>query len=119
MAVARQQLIKQISGPLPDPNTFREYDLIVPGAAERILNMAEADATHTRDMEKRAMSADHREGMLARVCAGVIPLTGIAAAAVIALYGGSAWVAGILGGGALSAPLIAAILRDRGADKGR
>lgn len=45
------------SGPLPDPVTFQSYDKILPGAAERILAMAEANAKHAREMEKDLLAA--------------------------------------------------------------
>ena len=40
--------------------TVEGYDPIVPGAAERILAMAEADAKHQREIELAALqAADH------------------------------------------------------------
>ena len=39
------------SGPLPSPEVFQKYDLILPGAAERIMRMAEDDAAHRCSME--------------------------------------------------------------------
>lgn len=38
-------------GPLPAPETLAQYDAIVPGAAERILKMAEEEALHRHGME--------------------------------------------------------------------
>jgi uncharacterized membrane protein len=115
--VAQAQFVQQHSGPLPDPETFRSYDLVVPGAAERILRMAETDAAHNRDLEQRDMRAAEREGMVARLTAAAIPIGGICAAVVLGLHGGAEWVAGILGAGSLSSPLIAALLQGRGGDK--
>ncbi len=45
------------SGPIPPPKFLREYDEIVPGAAERILAMAEAQTTHRIQIEKRAVES--------------------------------------------------------------
>ncbi len=47
----------QYSGPLPDPLTFSQYDDIVPGAADRILQMAELNARHMREMEEKHLQA--------------------------------------------------------------
>ena len=35
---------RQFSGPIPSPDAFEKYELIVQGAAERILKMAENEA---------------------------------------------------------------------------
>lgn len=48
---------EESSGPLPDPVTFQHYDEILPGAAERILTMAEENARHAREMDKAVLSA--------------------------------------------------------------
>jgi uncharacterized membrane protein len=44
---------QQFSGPIPPPDTLAQYDGIVPGAAERILKMAENEAAaRIRNEEK-------------------------------------------------------------------
>lgn len=45
-------------GPIPSPEVLRDYDLIVSGAAERIIRMAEEQATHRQALETRSMEAD-------------------------------------------------------------
>jgi len=40
------------SGPLPPPNTLAGYEKVLPGAAERILSMAEKQAGHRQSLEK-------------------------------------------------------------------
>ena len=35
-------------GPLPDPSSLGEYDQVLPGLADRIVNMAEEEAEHRR-----------------------------------------------------------------------
>lgn len=39
------------SGPLPSPEIFQQYDVILPGAAERIMRMAEGESAHRCSME--------------------------------------------------------------------
>jgi uncharacterized membrane protein len=39
------------SGPLPTPEIFQKYDVILPGAAERIMRMAEGESAHRCSME--------------------------------------------------------------------
>jgi uncharacterized membrane protein len=48
------------SGPLPRPSDLQEYEKIVPGSAERILKMAETQATHRRSMESIVIRGDSR-----------------------------------------------------------
>jgi len=42
---------ERFSGPMPHPRHLREYDEILPGAAERILVMAERAQSHNAEME--------------------------------------------------------------------
>lgn len=46
------------SGPLPPPEILARYDEIVPGAADRILVMAEKQADHRRYLERRVIDSD-------------------------------------------------------------
>ncbi len=43
---------RSFSGPLPPPETLAQYNLTLPGAAERILAMAEKQQEHRQDLEK-------------------------------------------------------------------
>ena len=49
------------SGPIPSPAILKEYDNIIPGSAERILQMAEKDAQHQRDISLKALNAERLE----------------------------------------------------------
>lgn len=64
---ARSQVVKrvvsvvrseQFSGPIPRPDHFKEYDDALPGAAERILAMAESEMAHNQAMEARVFDAE-------------------------------------------------------------
>lgn len=46
--------------PLPSPDEFAGYESVLPGSAERILRMAEAQAAHRQDMERLMISANIR-----------------------------------------------------------
>ncbi|MDR2012555.1 MAG: DUF2335 domain-containing protein [Rhodanobacter sp.] len=54
--VHTQTLVQQ--GPLPDPATLERYDRILPGAAERIIVMAEQEQRHRMDMDAKALEDD-------------------------------------------------------------
>lgn len=46
------------SGPLPPPEILRRFDEVVPGAAERIIKMAEEQSGHRRELEKKVIESD-------------------------------------------------------------
>lgn len=48
----------QFTGPIPPPAILEQYDRLVPGAAERILQMAEAESRHRQVLEKQAQQAN-------------------------------------------------------------
>lgn len=61
------------SGPLPPAKELAEYEKVLPGAAERIVAMAEGFAAHRQDLEKEAMRQERNEQRWARkVAAGVV-----------------------------------------------
>lgn len=45
-------------GPIPPPDALERYDAIIPGAAERILKMAESETAHRHQQEDHAMQAN-------------------------------------------------------------
>jgi uncharacterized membrane protein len=59
----------EYSGPLPPPAVLQRYDQVVPGAAERILRMAEGQSKHRQALESvvvRSGSRDSLPGLPAR-----------------------------------------------------
>lgn len=52
------RVVKVHHGPLPDPETLREYDNLIPGAAAEIIKMASDEAIHRRNLEKLAQQSD-------------------------------------------------------------
>ena len=83
-------------GPLPPPEDFARYDAIVPGAADRILTMAEKQQKMHADADDKAFANDRRRINLATligIC--MIILAGFATwlgSAIIALPIGLAGV---------------------------
>ena len=60
-AEAQVQAIHQVeisSGPLPHPQLFQAYDVTLPGAAERILRMAETEQQHRHDEQSVRTRSD-------------------------------------------------------------
>lgn len=58
---AQQTVIRQVrSGPLPSPDELSGFERVAPGAAERIITMAEREQSHRMDVELMAQRADIR-----------------------------------------------------------
>jgi len=56
-------------GPLPRPDDFEKYERVLPGAADRILKLAENQATHRQGLERRALTGDIVKSMMGTVLA--------------------------------------------------
>ena len=71
------QSVQSISGPLPSPDIISEYDKVLPGAADRIIKMAESEQTHSHAMQIR--SEGHRFGLAitGQVFAFIIGIAGV------------------------------------------
>lgn len=78
---------RQFSGPLPPPSMLEAYDKVVPGAAERILTMAESEAKHRHNIENSLIKAESREIHLGQIFALIIGLTAILSGTYAATHG--------------------------------
>jgi len=76
----RLQMVKQelhFSGPLPPPETLEKYENVIPGAAERILSMAEKQSDHRQQLEKTVINSDtknSRRGLCFALAMGLLSL---------------------------------------------
>ena len=93
------------SGPVPAPEILDGYDRLVPGSAERIIAMAEADQRHRIAMEREAQASDiahrseltalqtsnarsaFRSDLVGQGCGALIALTAVAGAIYTAAIG--------------------------------
>ena len=58
--VARQRVVRQsFVGPLPPPETLQSYESLQPGLAARIVALAETEADHRREIEKKQQETHH------------------------------------------------------------
>lgn len=92
-----QRRIEQFSGPIPSPDILERYNAIVPDAAERILKMAESDASHQREIELTALNTQRRERRLGQIFGFTIGVVALSVSA-LALVKGSAVAASVIGG---------------------
>jgi uncharacterized membrane protein len=65
-------VIKQHSGPLPDPETLGEYNQLIPNGAERIMRMAEKQQDHGMDMERTALRRASFQHLLGQIFAFIL-----------------------------------------------
>ena len=80
------------SGPLPSAGALAQYEKAVPGAADRIMTMAERERAHQRTIELAAVQDDARRGMAwlglwLVVALGTLVVAGALAAAGYAAFG--------------------------------
>lgn len=81
-------------GPLPAPDALRDYNAVLPGAAERIIAMAEKEADHRRQIDTKILDAQIADAVSARVqvkrgqyCGLSACLTVVVSACVVAAMG--------------------------------
>lgn len=63
IAQSKQQTIQltkeqRWTGPLPSPDDLRKFDQLIPGSAERIIALAEGEALHRRELEKKVLDSE-------------------------------------------------------------
>jgi len=84
-------------GPLPPPEILKEYNECVPSGAERVMAMAEKQASHRQGLETQALKQEHARAMCGLIFAGTISLVVIAGALFLALRGQSRVAAAMVG----------------------
>ena len=95
------EVSQSFSGPLPPPEILRKFDEVVPGAAERIIKMAEDQSIHRKELEKKVIDSDIARSKWGQILGFVIAIAGLAVSAIIVVYG-SAIAGGIIGVGTLA-----------------
>jgi uncharacterized membrane protein len=102
------QRVESFQGPLPLPSHLRDYDMIVPGLADRIAIRFEAQSEHRMSMEREALRITKNEARLGQILAAgtMVFFLGVATYALsIGAAGSAAWL-GTLG----IAPVAAAFI---------
>jgi uncharacterized membrane protein len=102
------QHTQTFQGPIPPPDILAKYEETLPGAADRILQMAEKESLHRRELEKHDADAtlelnrrnealSFASGLCGQIVAGLITMSAIAGG-VICILNGKIWSGGFLGG---------------------
>lgn len=88
------------SGPIAHPRHLREYEDICPGAADRIISMAENQNNHLMALEQRALQAEISDQRLGMVLGALAFFALLGAAAATALISNSLTLPGLFLGAA-------------------
>lgn len=89
--VTSQQALFQ--GPLPPPEILAGYESTLPGAADRILAMAERQAAHRQALEAAVVEGDSRRHLIGLAAGVVVTMSALALAGVLAYLGHSGFSA--------------------------
>jgi uncharacterized membrane protein len=102
--VSEQTTLVHHQGPLPHPALLKQYDDVVPGAAERIITMAENQAQHRQELEASVIRTDTLKSLLGMVFGFLIALVGFGGGLYAAFAGQPFW------GGAVSIGILASVV---------
>lgn len=94
---SRDLVAASFEGPLPPPSMLEHYNEIVPGAAERILAMAEQNGEHRRGLESYAVRAEHRRSIAGLVAGSVVAVAMLGCGTWVTLEGHAAVGIAIIG----------------------
>lgn len=83
--VVAEVVRSEFSGPIPPPSIIKGYEEALPGAADRIITMAENQAKHRQDMEKTMIAAESRDSLLGVLFAFLLGAGCLGAAIVIVI----------------------------------
>lgn len=75
------------SGPLPISSELANYELIVPGSAERIIRMAEVYAEHQQTMESKTIEYTRAESLTGQIIGAILVVVILFVCVVALLYG--------------------------------
>lgn len=95
--ILRQISIKEssFSGPIPSPEVIKGYDSIVPGAADRVIIMAEKQQEHRMDMEMKIVTSEISLSKSGQIIGFTLVLFFGTIALLLGLYGHD-WLAGVV-----------------------
>mgnify|MGYP006287055401 CR=1 FL=1 len=88
---------QSFSGPIPPPALLEQYDMVIPGAAERILSMAEKQSEHRVNLERKVVYSNSTDARLGVIFAFVLGMTALASGTYCIAIGRE--VSGVLVGG--------------------
>jgi Predicted membrane protein len=89
------QVSHSYSGPIPSPEVLAAYEAISPGAAQKIIEMAQNQSTHRIKLEEIVVVSREKQSQRGQYFAFILTLA-LIACAVYALYIGAYKIASII-----------------------
>lgn len=105
------QVKAEFSGPLPPPDALEKYEQVSPGAAERIIAMAEAEISHRHELEKSLVNNESKQTSNGQICAVTLGALAIIFGAIAGILGAQ-WTGSVIGG-LVVVGLVSAFIRGR------
>lgn len=84
------------SGPIPSAEVLAAYESTLPGAADRIIKMAENQANHRSELEKLAIKGNIEKEYRGQWFGFIIGMSGIISSIAV-IYSGFAWPGAVMG----------------------
>ncbi|WP_188512639.1 DUF2335 domain-containing protein [Blastomonas aquatica] len=106
---------ERFSGPIAHPRHLKEYEAICPGAADRIISMAEGNLAHAQDIQTLAIQADIDDAKAGRLYGFLALMALIIAAGVSAFLGNELMASAFLGAGVLG--VVGQLIKGRGSNE--
>lgn len=75
------------TGPIPPPDVLERYEATLPGAADRIMSMAEMQLAHRIQLEKKVVGGDSSRSYLGLAAAFVLSLVAICGSILVIVQG--------------------------------
>lgn len=98
-------------GPLPPPSMLNGYEATLPGAADRIMKMAEAEQAHRHHWETQVLGNDQRYATLGLSAGWCVAVLLAVAAAVVGVAGD--WRVGVALAAASATGMVARLVQGR------
>lgn len=76
-----EEKYSSFTGPLPPPEELGKYEAVLPGAADRVIRMAEGQAVHRQQIENEIVKGGHRGEARAQRFALIVALSALGLAA--------------------------------------
>ncbi|MFZ5800507.1 MAG: DUF2335 domain-containing protein [Candidatus Omnitrophota bacterium] len=81
--ILQQTEMMGFCGPIPPPEVLAGYERIMPGAADRIIAMAERQAAHRQEMERRIVFSETFQAKIGMFLAFVVVFAAMVAGTIL------------------------------------